>query len=142
MKLEMELVPEGCWYQNLRSFLPPKLWDVVRKDAYARAGGRCMVCGKAGRLEAHERWSYDMETHVQKLETVIAVCRDCHAVIHYARTCLCGDGERAKAHFCRVNGCTPLEFTEAWKKANELCAERNRIDDWQTDVGWLKRFAK
>lgn len=59
-KLEFELVPEGCWYSNLRSLLKPREWDMVRKDAYARAGGRCMICGrKTQRLEAHERWEYD-----------------------------------------------------------------------------------
>ena len=42
-KLEFELVPEGCWYSNLRSLLKPREWDMVRKDAYARAGGRCMI---------------------------------------------------------------------------------------------------
>lgn len=141
MKLEIELVPDGCWRQNLRSYLPPKLWDVVRKDAYARAGGRCAICGRAGRLEAHERWSYDEERHIQKLETVIAVCGDCHAVIHYARTCLCGDGARAKAHFCKVNECNAWDFSQAWRRANELQQRRNRIDDWQTDVSWLKRFS-
>ena len=61
-KLEFELVPEGCWYSNLRSLLKPREWDMVRKDAYARAGGRCMICGrKTQRLEAHERWEYDEE---------------------------------------------------------------------------------
>ena len=68
-KLKFELVPDGCWYSNLRSILKPKAWDILRKDAYARAGGKCMVCGrKATRLEAHERWSYDEENKVQKLE--------------------------------------------------------------------------
>ena len=39
-KLGFELVPDGCWYSNLRTELPKKLWDVVRKDAYARANGK------------------------------------------------------------------------------------------------------
>ena len=62
-KLNFELVPDSCWYSNLRSILTPAQWDVVRKDAYARAEGRCMICGcPAKRLEAHERWEYDEST--------------------------------------------------------------------------------
>ena len=142
MKLEIELVPDGCWYSNLRSILPPKLWDVVRRDAYARAKGRCMVCGAAGRLEAHERWSYDEERHIQKLETVVALCHACHSVVHIARTQLTGGGDEAMEHFMRVNGCTQSEFQATLAEANRLQQRRNRIDDWQTDVGWLARFGK
>ena len=72
-KLDFQLVPDGCWYTNLRSALPKETWDRVRKKAYARAGGRCMICGKAGRLEAHEVWEYDDKKHIQKLADVIAV---------------------------------------------------------------------
>ena len=32
-KLNIELVPDGCWYSNLRSALPPKLWEIIKKDA-------------------------------------------------------------------------------------------------------------
>ncbi|MBR2024116.1 MAG: hypothetical protein IJ996_06355 [Clostridia bacterium] len=82
-KLNFELVPDGCWYQNLRSALPQAVWDSIRKTAYAKAKGKCMICErKTARLEAHERWSYDEERALQKLETVIAVCRNCHEVIH------------------------------------------------------------
>lgn len=38
-KLDFEMVPEECWYANLRSVLSKQQWDAVRKDAYARAGG-------------------------------------------------------------------------------------------------------
>lgn len=35
-KLDFEMVPEECWYANLRSVLSKQQWDAVRKDAYAR----------------------------------------------------------------------------------------------------------
>ena len=98
MKLDFELVPDGCWYSNLRTLLPPGGWDVVRKKAYARAGGRCMICGApARRLEAHERWSYDEANAVQKLEDVVAVCHACHEVIHIGHTQLAGREREAGA---------------------------------------------
>ena len=81
-KLNFELVPEECWRANLRSFLKSEDWDKIRRSAYAKAGGRCSICGARGRLEAHEQWSYDDENAVQKLEGVIALCHACHEVKH------------------------------------------------------------
>lgn len=141
MKLEFELVPDGCWYSNLRSFLPKEQWDFVRKDAYARAKGRCMICGApCTRLEAHERWSYDEDRAVQKLENVIAVCPACHAVIHIGRTQLKGDERAASEHFMKVNGVSYAEYRKALGEANAIHARRNRISEWALDLSWLKRY--
>ena len=137
-KLQFELVPDGCWYQNLRSALPKEVWDKLRRTAYAQAGGRCQICGRLARLEAHERWSYDEEKAVQKLEAVIAVCRNCHEVIHIGRTQLTGRGEEAMYWFMQVNGCTQSQFHEALGEANETHKRRNKIDGWATDISWLK----
>ena len=137
-KLNFELVPDACWYANLRSVLTTEQWDVIRKDAYARAKGKCMICGAAGRLEAHERWSYDDENLVQTLQTVIAVCRSCHEVIHIGRTQLMGRGMEAMEHFIRVNHCSQMEFHDALGAANELHKARNKKDTWTTDITWLK----
>ena len=74
MKLNFELVPDSCWCSNLRSALPKAQWDIIRKKAYARAGGKCTVCGvPTTRLEAHEQWHYDDEKCVQSLANIIAV---------------------------------------------------------------------
>ena len=82
-KLEFELVPDGCWGSNLRTILSKKQWDFIRADAKERAGGKCMICGKkTNRLEAHEKWDYDIIKGVQVLKDVIAICHDCHSVIH------------------------------------------------------------
>ena len=141
MKLEFELVPDGCWYNNLRSILSPAQWDLVRRDAYARAEGKCMICGvKTARLEAHERWSYDEEKHIQKLEDVVAVCRDCHAVIHIGRTQLKGDEKTASEHFMKVNGVAYAEYRKALGEANVVHQRRNKIPEWGIDLRWLERF--
>ena len=137
MRLNFGLVPDGCWYTNLRSALPKEVWDRLRRAAYARAGGKCSVCGAAGRLEAHEVWSYDDEKHIQKLETVIAVCPACHEVIHIGRTALLGNEGRAQAHFMQVNGCSQSEYHAALGEANRIHAERSR-HEWVTDISALK----
>ena len=118
-RLEFEFVPEECWYSNLRSVLKSEDWDRVRKDAYARAKGRCMICGASERLEAHESWSYDDEKKLQKLETVVALCRGCHEVKHISRAYLVGRGADAMEHFMKVNGCSQMEYHEALSEANE-----------------------
>ena len=71
-KLEFELVPDGCWYSNLRAILSKEQWDFIKKDAKTRAGGRCVICGKkTAALDAHEVWEYDAKNGIQKLKDVI-----------------------------------------------------------------------
>ncbi len=141
MKLNFELVPDSCWYSNLRSILSPAQWDYIRKDAYARANGRCMICGAPSkRLEAHERWEYDEKNAVQKLVDVIAVCRSCHEVIHIGRTQLLGGEERASEHFMKVNGCSYSEYRRALGRANEEHRRRNLVPEWKLDLTYLKKF--
>ncbi len=140
-KLDFELVPDSCWYSNLRSLLTKQQWDFLRADAKERAGGKCSICGKkTTRLDAHERWSYDIEKGVQKLEDIIAVCKDCHSVIHIGYTQLKGDEERAEKHFIKVNDCTYAEYRRALGRANQLHQERNAVLEWKLDLTYLKRY--
>ena len=135
--LNFEMVPDGCWYTNLRSALPKETWDLLRHAAYKRSGGKCSVCGASGRLEAHEVWSYDDKRHIQKLENVIAVCRACHEVIHIGRTTMLGRGGQAEEHFKKVNGCTQSDYHAALDEANRIHRERSRYE-WMTDLSKLK----
>lgn len=99
-----------------------------------------MICGAEGRLEAHERWSYDERNAVQKLEDVIAVCRKCHAVIHIGRTQLTGGEREAEAHFMKVNGCSYADYRRALGEANEAHRRRNRVGEWKLDLSVLKEL--
>ena len=137
-KLTFEMVPEECWYSNLRSVLKPADWDRVRRYAYACAGGKCSICGASGRLEAHEQWSYDEGKALQKLENVIALCRNCHEVKHIGRTYMVGRGAEAMEHFMKVNGCSQMEYHDALSATNEEYVRRNGIEGWVTDIRWLK----
>lgn len=140
-KLNFELVPDSCWYSNLRSILSKKQWDFIRNDAKVRFNGRCAICGKKTQhLDAHERWSYDEKNAVQKLEDVICVCKSCHAVIHIGLTQLRGEEEKAERHFMRVNDCNYAEYRKALGAANERHARLNQIPEWKLDLTWLKKF--
>jgi hypothetical protein len=137
-KLQFELVPDSCWYSNLRTLLPAGQWEVVRKKALARAQGKCMICGTpTRRLEAHERWVYDDKTNVQSLGDVIAVCRACHECIHIGRTQLMGREKEASEHYMEVNGCSYAQYRKDLGEANTLHRERSR-HEWQLDITHLK----
>ena len=137
-KLTFELVPEECWRANLRALLTQTEWDIVRKDAYKRSGYRCSKCGAKGRLEAHEVWRYDDEKALQKLENVVALCRNCHEIKHIGRTQLKGRDADAMEHFMKVNHCSQMDYHAALAEANEEYFRRNRVEGWVTDVSWLK----
>lgn len=140
-KLNFELVPDGCWYSNLRSILSKKQWDFLRVEAKKIANGTCMICGKkTNNLDAHERWSYDEKNAVQKLEDIVAVCKDCHSVIHIGYTQLKGNEERAEKHFMKVNSCSYAEYRHALGLANEVHARRNKISEWKLDLTYLKKY--
>ena len=140
-KLKFELVPDGCWYSNLRTILPKKAWDFLKADAKQRANGKCMICGKkTDKLEAHERWSYDKENGIQKLEEIVAVCKDCHSAIHIGRTQLVGNVERAENHYIKVNGITYAEMIKDLGKANEEHRELNKVSEWKMDLTYLEKY--
>ena len=141
LKLKFELVPDGCWYSNLRSALKPSEWDKVRRAAYARANGKCTICGRTvNRLEAHERWSYNEKLGIQKLEDIIAVCHLCHSVIHIGRTQLTGDEDKAIKWFTYVNKCSYADYRKALGYANEEHKRLNLVPEWATDLTKLKEF--
>jgi hypothetical protein len=143
MKLGFEIVPTGAWNNNLRTVLSKAGWDFIRKDAYARANGKCMICGRpVKRLEAHERWSYDKDNAVQKLEDVIAVCHACHSVIHIGRTQLLGFEDDAIKHFQRVNGCDYQGYIKALADATQKSVDLSTVSEWSLDLSYLERYIK
>ena len=140
-KLNFEIVPTGAWNNNVRTVLSKKAWDYIRNDAYARASGKCSICGRAvKRLEAHERWSYNKETAKQKLEDVIAICHACHSVIHIGRTQLLGYEDDAIKHFKKVNNCDYQGYIKALTVATNESVELSTVGEWNLDLTWLSRF--
>ena len=137
-KLDFELVPEELWRVNLRTLLRSEDWDTVRRDAYKRARYKCRICGAGGRMEAHEKWSYDDKLALQKLEDVLALCHNCHLVKHIGRTQLVGREGVAMEHFMKVNACSQMDYHEALGAATREYRARNKIEGWMTDVSWLK----
>jgi len=81
MKLTIELVPSTAWYSNVRSNVSKEVWDIIRKKSYAKANYKCEVCGDVGtnqgvghKVECHEIWHYDDDSHTQTLTGLISLC--------------------------------------------------------------------
>ena len=56
-------------------------WSRIRAIAIAKAGRRCEVCHRAGKLEVYHPIQLSKGgTHGQKLEVV---CRNCHLARHH-----------------------------------------------------------
>jgi hypothetical protein len=139
LRLIIELVPETCWYSNLRDVLPRDVWDRLRREVYRSSGYRCGICGARGQLHCHEVWRYDDAAHIQHLEGFRALCPRCHHVKHIGLAAkLASEGrldyEAVVAHFMRVNGCTRDVFQRHYRAAMAQWRERSRYE-WQTDLG-------
>ena len=140
MKLTIELVPQGQWGANLRSVLPKRDWDFLRKKQYQAANHCCEVCGGKGPkwpVECHEIWKYDDEGKVQTLTGLVALCPPCHRVKHMGRALSVGKGDEAVAHFMEVNECSRNVANAYVEDAFTLWHDRSGFD-WFLELSWLK----
>jgi len=133
----VDLIPESCWFTNVRSCIERDDWNRLRAHVYHRSNNQCEACGSRSNLEAHERWSYDIETSTQKLMRIIALCKLCHTVTHFGLAQLRGKGEEALKHLVKVNNLTYEGAVKHVKKAFELWGIRNKTD-WKLDLSILE----
>jgi hypothetical protein len=141
-RLTIELVPQTCWYSNVRSEVSQEQWDTIRRKVYAAAGHRCEVCGGRGPkwpVECHEVWHYDDEQHIQTLAGMIALCPACHEVKHIGRSMIVGRGAQALAHLAEVNGWNELEVTDYYVQAMQTWSERSK-HEWTLDLSGLQQY--
>ncbi|WP_297621657.1 UvrD-helicase domain-containing protein [Nocardia sp.] len=136
--LFVDLVPDSCWFTNVRSCVDTKDWERLRRMVNNRAGHRCEICGRgkdsATRrwLEAHERWAYDDTTGVQSLRRIILLCTDCHQTTHFGFAQINGRESHALAHLMKVTGMTADEaqqhIADAFRTWNRRSARVWRLD--------------
>ena len=142
--LEVELVPKNLWGKNLRSELPKKEWDFLRKRSYARANYLCEVCGGKGRkhpVECHEVWSYNDKTKVQKLEGLVALCPPCHRVKHLGRTMGTPYKYSTLNHMKKVNDLDDYYLEMYLNIVFGTWSERSKYD-WSQDLSELPAIKK
>ena len=140
--LTIELVPETCWFSNLRAELSKNQWDFLRKQIYAEAYHTCEICGGVGPqhpVECHEIWEYNDKKLIQKLVGMIALCPDCHMVKHIGLASLRGKGEEAIAHFMKVNKITRKQADKHIQKAFKTWQKRS-TKEWTLDILILEDY--
>ena len=142
-KLTIELVPATCWYSNVRSELPKKEWDRLRKESYAKAEFKCEICGDSGLnqgyrhgLECHEIWKYNDKTKTQTLKGLISLCPRCHQVKHMGRTIIIGKQAEAFAHLEKVNGWDHKQVVDYVAESFAKHSERSK-HQWKLNVKML-----
>ena len=141
-RLTVELVPQTCWYSNVRSELSSDDWDLVRRAVYRQAGNRCEVCGGRGPrhpVECHEVWVYDDQRHVQRLERMIALCPACHECKHMGHANVTGHGARARRHLAQVNGWSASQVERYVELAFAVWQRRSQ-HEWQLDISALDAY--
>lgn len=135
-KLTLEPVPEKSWGISLAHILPPKVWDVVRREIYSSAGRKCEICGyEDRRLHCHEEWQYkEGKRRTQTLVRLRCLCEYCHDVKHWGHTTtMVHKGERPnnyldilEKHFCEVNECSKESFLKYRVEMGELGHYRSK----------------
>lgn len=133
--LYVDLVPSSACFSNLRSELKASEWDMVRRAVYKSSNYRCEICGGKGLkhpVEAHERWSFDEVTGIQKLEEIEALCPACHEVTHIGLAETKGRLDIAIEHFCYVNNWSLAQanshINAAFKKWERLSKRKWILD--------------
>lgn len=93
-----DLIPGTSWGSSLSNMLTATSWDKLRTPLIQKNNNVCEVCGtRHSSLDVHEIWSYAMPTKaeiqeaqrsdcisfgVQKLDGLMAICKDCHKMFH------------------------------------------------------------
>lgn len=141
--LKVELIPKTCFYSNVRTLLPTKYWNQLRKESYEKANHKCEICGDTGKnqgynhnVECHEIWDYDDITCTQKLTGLISLCPKCHQVKHFGRTSAIGKQAEAFEHMEKVNGWDHHQCVKHLSEIMNEWMERSKFK-WQLDLNIL-----
>lgn len=145
MKLTIELVPISSWYRNVRSNVSRERWDELRFECYNKAKFLCEICGEDGnnqgydhKVECHEIWDYNDETHVQKLIGLIALCPLCHKTKHSGFAGVNGEEELVIKHLMKVNNMDEYQAKSYLKKVFGEWDRRSE-HNWTVDISFLKK---
>jgi hypothetical protein len=144
LNLTIELVPQSCWCNNLRSMLKRSQWDILRHKVYQEANHKCEICQGVGPnhpVECHEVWDYSDELNIQKLTKLISICPQCHFVKHIGLTYMRGKeyGDIAYKRFHDINELTGQEAKLFYGLYRQQWQQRS-VKDWKLDVSLLFQY--
>ena len=134
-ELYIDMIPKTSYFKNVRSLFTKEDWNIIRHHIYKRVNNRCECCGcyRNKYLEAHERWSYNNEEGIQKLERIIALCKLCHSAVHYGHSKMKKNMDKINDHIKKVKKINDEELEKHIKESRELWKERNKIE-WKLNL--------
>jgi len=139
--LYVDLIPQNCWFTNVRYCVHVKDWDRLRDYVYRRVNYICETCKldtkqSSTQLEAHERWEYNTKTSTQILKRLVALCHECHQATHMGLAQVRGKGDIAKKHLSTVRHFTDFQADNHIEMAFELWNYRNNFN-WKLDLSLI-----
>jgi len=136
--LYVDLIPQNCWFKSAWRCVSAIDWENIKKTTVKRANNICECCGEPSikSLEVHERFSYDDDNKIQKLERLIALCNDCHTATHMGRARVKDIEEQAKQHLQKVRGFNEKEVNKHIDNAELVYKKRSDIN-YQLDLSLL-----
>ena len=138
--LYVELVPQTCWFSNVRNHVTKPEWDTIRKSVFQKAAYRCEICGGKGEkwpVECHEIFEYDDKLKLQTLVGMIALCPACHQAKHFGLARVLHTDKQAMCHLCEVNGWTIDQGVDHVNQQMTIGIERSQ-HEWTVDLQFLK----
>lgn len=146
MKLTAELVPKTCWYTNVRSNVPERIWDIIRKACYKKANHKCEICTETGLsqgynhpVECHEIWVYDDVNKKQILKGFISLCPLCHKVKHPGLANIKGESELVIKQLMKVNGINRKEALNHLDESFTIWQEKSN-HQWILDISYADLY--
>lgn len=136
-----DMLPTTSWEANLRTRLTEQEWGRLRKFCYQAAGHTCIACGSRGEphVEAHEAWSFNDETGVQKLTGLLCLCPTCHKAKHLGYAQRLGLLDKVYAKLRWLNDWTDADL-EAALYAAETRHKKLSSREWTLDLSFLFNY--
>lgn len=136
-----DMLPTSSWESNLRFALKPEEWDRLRRFCYQAAGNACVACGSRGEphVEAHEGWSFDEKTGVQKLKALLCLCPTCHKAKHLGFANRIGRLQQVLARLQWLNDWDDVQLRQGLA-AVEARQEALSARTWTLDLSFLRSY--
>ncbi len=128
-KLVIQPVPKNNWGDTLAHTLPKIVWDELRKAVYTRADNKCEICTDIlTTLHCHENWVFNDKLKTQLMQSLMAICRECHNTIHWYRSQVMAAKRSStkiypailRDHFMKVNGCSSGDFVRYMNECDRV----------------------
>lgn len=136
-----DMLPSSTWESNLRHLLSDAEWDRLRKFCYRAAGNTCKACGSRGEphVEAHESWSFDENTLIQRLTGLVCLCPTCHKAKHLGYANRLGRLPQVLAKLKWLNEWNDAQLKTELKKVEDRQVQLS-MKEWSLDLSFLHSY--